>query len=342
MKKQISILLAMAMLVGILSGCGANGETKENTKTGENVVEETENTDEKVVINIADFKQYPATSQVIIADKQGFFEKELSGDNAEANVVKFLNGPAINEAYASGDVDFSPMGGLPTLSGINNTKGQTIVATDIENYGEALIVASDSEIENLEDLKGKKVGYGVGTSDQIVLDAVLEDAGLSLDDISTVNLPDQNDGISSLLAGEVDAFWTFEPYLSNYQVENGVKVIADNSSFADLVVFTVRTEFAEKYPELVVDLLRAIQDANEWIEEHPEEAVDVVAEETGSDRAGIEATYKSLKNTIVISDEDVKILNRTADFLKEDGVADDNFNVEDYIDTSFADKVLEK
>lgn len=336
MKKRLGLLITFVLMAVSLAGC-ADASTSD-TQTKE---EKTEKSDEKVVINIADFKQYPAASQIIIADKQGFFEKELEGDNAKANVVKFLNGPAMNEAFAAGDIDFAPMGIMPALSGINNTRGQTIIATDIENFGEGVIVPKDSDIEKIEDLKGKKVGYGVGTSDQIILGVLLEEAGLSIDeDISTVNLADQNDGITALLAGNVDAFFSIEPYLTTYIEEHGVKVIADNSGFASLVVFTARTEFAKEHPELVVDFLKAIRDANEWIEENPQEAVEIVAEETGSDKAGIRATYASLNNTLEISEDDLEIVERTVEFLKDGGNIDSDFEAKDYIDIGFVQKAL--
>lgn len=345
MKKKITaIFMAITVIAGLATGCGSSGaeETSAGRQAEADGTENAAASGDKIVINIADFKQYPATSQIIIADKLGFFEKELEGDNAEVNIVKFLNGPAINEAYAAGDIDIAPIGELPALTGINNTRKQKIIATDIENVSEGIIAKADSGIDSLEDLKGKKLGFAIGTADQLLLEVFLEEGGLTLEDVLPINLPDPVDKNNSLISGEVDAIISYEPYISALEKEIPIKTIADNSGYPVLVVFTARTEVLEEYPQVVVDVLKAVQDANDWIAENGEEAVSIVAEETGSDPEDIEATFAKLNNTLVLSEDAVKRLERAVKFLEESDIVDDSFVLTDYIDTSFADKALEK
>lgn len=358
-KRLAAIFMAAAVLTGLAAGCGSTGnqtktagqpadtqqEAADGTEEAAVVTEEaaeTEGAGEKIVINIADFKQYPATSQIIIADKQGFFEKELEGDHAEVNIVKFLNGPAINEAFAAGDIDIAPIGEFPALTGINNTRAQKIIATDIENVSEGIITRADSGINTLEDLKGKKLGFAIGTADQLLLEIFLEEGNLTIDDIQPINLPDPVDKNNSLISGAVDAIISYEPGTSTLQKEIDIKTVIDNSDYPVLVVFTARTEILDTYPEVVVDILKAIQDANEWIAKNPEEAVKIVSEETGIAAEDIKATFARLNNTLELDEAGVKRLERAVEFLAESDIVDESFVLKEYIDTSFADRALEK
>lgn len=346
MKKQISILLALGMLVGMLAGCGASEKTKEadvaaeETNT-ENVSQDT-GVEEKITIHIADFKEYPAVSQMIIAQEEGIFDEVFADSDYEVVVDKFLNGPAINEGFTAGAVDIAPIGEMPSISGINNTKSQKIIGNVIYNYGINLIITGDSDITDVKDLEGKKIGYTVGNASQMYLQAVLNDAGLTLDDILTVNLTDPTDRVTALNSHEVDAIVELEPFVTQSIKEYGLKVLVDGSDHPSLVLFVARDEIIENHPNAVKLFFEAIQKANEWIEDNPEEAVAIVKEETGVDQEAIEATFSNVTNNLVLNDNDISWLQNSVDYLKNEDSIDENFVLEDYIDTSLLEEFLEK
>ncbi|MCC5643010.1 ABC transporter substrate-binding protein [Nostoc sp. CHAB 5824] len=54
--------------------------------------------------------------------------------------------------------------------------------------GSAIIVLKDSPIKTLADIKGKKVAYSRGTAQTFFVVKALEQAGLTISDIQSVNL----------------------------------------------------------------------------------------------------------------------------------------------------------
>ena len=66
-----------------------------------------------------------------------------------------------------------------------------------------LLVLADGPIQSIADLKGRTVGYSVGGFEDALLGAMLERHGLSIDDVTLVNV---NFSLSpSILSGQVDA-----------------------------------------------------------------------------------------------------------------------------------------
>ncbi len=77
------------------------------------------------------------------------------------------------------------------------------IATIAETPLNALVVLKDGPVKSIADLKGKTVGFSVGGFEDAVLAAMLKTQGLSLSDVTLVNV---NFALSpSLFAGKVDA-----------------------------------------------------------------------------------------------------------------------------------------
>lgn len=112
--KLITIVLAVALVINTLVGCGSK-ENAEKSNTTENVaqeqkVEETEdntlekNLGETVKIRVR-FPTFPDTASLFVAWQEGFFEEVFKDDNVEVVPLDFPNGPAMNEAFLAGELD---------------------------------------------------------------------------------------------------------------------------------------------------------------------------------------------------------------------------------------------
>jgi TRAP transporter TAXI family solute receptor len=69
-----------------------------------------------------------------------------------------------------------------------------------------LIVRNDSPIKSVKDLKGRSVSYGYSSQEviRILLDALLANAGLTVNDMRPVMVPNLIRGIDELVSGRVD------------------------------------------------------------------------------------------------------------------------------------------
>ena len=96
-------------------------------------------------------------------------------------------------------VSYQPQLHLLVEQGVPITRVGTLVATPLNS----LVVLEDGPIKSIGDLKGATVGFSVGGFETAVLGAMLAQEGLSIDDVSLVNV---NFALSpSIYSGRVDA-----------------------------------------------------------------------------------------------------------------------------------------
>ncbi|MEI8632554.1 ABC transporter substrate-binding protein [Vibrio sp. PP-XX7] len=88
---------------------------------------------------------------------------------------------------------------------------KVVMLLDQSETADALMVSPS--IHSLKDLKGKQVAYEEGTTSDILLHSALSSVNMTLKDIVPVPMPASNAG-SALIAGQVPAAVTYEPYLT--------------------------------------------------------------------------------------------------------------------------------
>lgn len=203
MKKLISLLIALTMLFA-LAACGGQPEAPAATATpgaGQttpdlgNVVETEDLTwgltpfDETQTLRIGFFTGSPLSYPFLFADKLGVFEAL----NVELEYVNFTGGPAMMEANAEWDIGSCGLGGLA-----NGLYGYDFSLVDITDYEENLAIfaregsALAEDPENPENWKGITAVYPAGTTAQAVLAKYLNNIGLTLADIESVNMDNAN------------------------------------------------------------------------------------------------------------------------------------------------------
>jgi putative hydroxymethylpyrimidine transport system substrate-binding protein len=141
----------------------------------------------------------PDHAPLIVAQARGFFADE----GLEVEFVEPADPNDPPKLVAAGQaplaVSYQPQLHMQAAEGLPVARVATLVATPLSS----LVTLADSGIESLADLKGKTVGYSVGGFEDALLGAMLEDAGLSLDDVELINV---NFSLSpALLSGQVDA-----------------------------------------------------------------------------------------------------------------------------------------
>jgi len=140
------------------------------------------------------------------------------------------------------------------------------------------VVAADSPIASLADLRGRKIAVTKGTDPYFFLLRSLREAGLSASDVEIINLQ-HADGKVALERGEVDAWAGLDPHMAQTELEQGSKLIYRNPGFNTYGFLNARTAFLEAYPEYTSRVLDAYERARRWIIDNPEEAAQILAEE---------------------------------------------------------------
>jgi NitT/TauT family transport system substrate-binding protein len=122
-------------------------------------------------------------------------------------VVPMTDSTAIKNAVVNGDVEFGVLGIPSVLAGISQNEDIKVIASAAD--GGTGIVGNE-EIQDVEELSGKKVGYVPGSSQEILLRQTLAQAGMDADtDVELVNIgfADMPDALER---GDIDAFSSAE------------------------------------------------------------------------------------------------------------------------------------
>lgn len=212
----------------------------------------------------------PDHAPVIVAAEKGYFKD--AGLSVE--IVPPSDPSAPPRLVAAGQADLA-ISYQPSLhqqvdAGLPLVRIGTLVETPLST----LVALADGPIKSIADLKGKKVGFSVGGFEDAILGEMLKSAGLSLSDVTLINV---NFALSpALLSGQVDAvigaYRNFEltqlrlegrEGLAFYPEENGVPV------YDELIFIAKGTDRAD--PRLK-KFLAAIEKATIYLTNHPDDA----------------------------------------------------------------------
>lgn len=335
MKKFILVLLTLSLAVLAVTGCGSNqSQQSENQST-----EVSANRDDGAVLRIA-AQPYSLFASVYVAHELGYIQEELDKIGASYDFIEFQSGPLVNEAIAAGEADLGFMADLPAI--IAKSSGQDIEVTAGLGYGEkstAVLVSPDSDIQSIADLKGKKIAYIVGSYNQHLLALLLNQEGLTLDDVETVNLAN-GDHATVLANGDVDASVTCEPFVSKFVEEGSARVLADGTGIkkSNMINYFVKS-YADEHPLVVEAYIRALDRADEYIASNFAEAAALTADNFGIDAALNEKVMSNLVFTTELTEDDINEINSVKNFSVEYDIIQNDFDINDFITTKYLDAV---
>lgn len=148
---------------------------------------------------LLDWFTNPDHGPLFVAQERGYFKD--AGLEVVLQAPVDPNDPPKLVAARNYDlaVSYQPQLHLQVNEGLPLVRIATLVATPLNS----IVVLKDGPVQSIADLKGKRVGFSVGGMEDALLGAVLGKYGMTMDDISLVNV---NWSLSpSLIAGKVDA-----------------------------------------------------------------------------------------------------------------------------------------
>ena len=207
-----------------------------------------------------------------LAKEAGLFEK--NGLDVE---IKKIPQKDRHLAIASGDIQCAATT-VETFM-IWNAAGvpiKQLFQLDMSYGADGMAVRND--IASIADLKGKTVAASApGTSPYFVLAWMLNENGLTLDDVTVVNL-EPSAAAQAFVAGQNDAAMTYEPYLSTVRDNpDAGKIIATTLDYPIVMdTFGCTPEFIEANPDAVKALAKSYYDALAMIESDKDKAFEIM------------------------------------------------------------------
>ena len=289
----------------------------------------------------------------LIMKNQKFLENELESEFPDKKFeIEWQNaqsGPPLTNNMIAGKLQFAVMGDMPVLT--NGEKGETqqnysSVFLGFDGKGkdgknQAILVPTDSEIENVSELVGHQVATPVGSSAHRMLLDELNKNGIA--DETEIISQDATVGLSNIKQNKVTAFAIWEPFasLAEEQGYGRVLVNGDDTEVDYLDGIVADKNWVEKNKEYTICFMKALVRSHEFIKENPEKAAEIFAEESGYDLSVCEKMVENITFEAIIYDRDRDTLESSKEFLKELGSIKD-VDLDQFIDDSYLRKAYEE
>ncbi|HTO67483.1 MAG TPA: ABC transporter substrate-binding protein [Bradyrhizobium sp.] len=282
-------------------------------------------------------------------------EKYLPTSGKYANIKfeiewqNFTSGPPVTNAMMANKLQFGMMGDYPLIvNGFtfeNNPESKSrliaVAAYSLSGSGNGIVVHKDSPYYDLADLKGKLVSVPFGSAAHGMVLKAMQDRGYPSDFFQLVSQSPEV-GSTNLQEKKIDAHADFVPFAELLPFRGFARKIFDGveTNLPTWHGVVVRTDFAEKYPEVVVAYAKALIAANQWLRADPKLAAEKIQEWTGINKevvyiflgpGGNMTTDPTIKPTLIDAAEtDVKVL-QTLGRMKE-------FDPKKWVDDSYIRK----
>lgn len=285
-----------------------------------------------------DYAYYAPTSLVV--KEQKLLEKALP--KTEIKWV-FSQGSNRSLEYLNSDsIDFSSTAGL--AAALSRANGSPIKTVYIQSQPEwtALVVAKNSTIKSIQELKGKKIAATKGTDPFLFTLQALETAGLSKKDVQLVHLQ-HPDGKTALDRGQVDAWAGLDPLMAAAQIQSGARLLYRNVGFNSFSVLSTKEKFAKQSPEAIEAVIKAYEQARKWAKANPDQLAELLAREAKLpiavaklqlSRTNFEQSIPTIKH--------INALKKSGTILTEENLVRKNTNVNQVIDQLFDAKYAQK
>lgn len=202
------------------------------------------------------------------ARQLGYIDEELEKVGYKAEYVPFgQGGTAVNEGLASEQIDYAFMGDAPEVIAKSNGLDVQLVASLNSEAVMGLFVGTNSGIESVKDMKGKKVVIAYGTVTHKHLVDILNENGLTIDDVNVIN--DIGNAAALVSSGEADALVLTGQGVYTFQANGIGKVIestVDNPDGSAQFFAMARTKYLSENPETAKAINKALIRTKEYVE----------------------------------------------------------------------------
>lgn len=324
MRRLLTPLAALALLTP-LAACGGDDDSGDGGGggAGEEVRELRVG-----VIPIVD------VAPIYLGVEQGFFEER----GMDIELVPGSGGAAAVPGVVSGDYDFSFGNVTSVLLAGSEGLPLRMVANGVATTGDAetdfsgVVVPGDSAIQDASGLQGQTVAVNnLKNIGEVTIRKAIEDAGGDPSDVNFVELPFP-EMPAALQAGNIDAAWVVEPFLTVSRNQGARSVLAPFAEpIEDLTVAVYFTteQMLQEDPELVDEFQAAMEESLTYAQENPDEVRRIILTYTQVPPEAAEA----IALPSFPQDINVESVETVAELMAEFGITPEQADVDSLIAT---------
>ncbi|MCJ2035646.1 sulfonate ABC transporter substrate-binding protein [Methylobacterium sp. J-068] len=225
---------------------------------------------------------YQKYGTLVLLKGKGLLEQRLKPLGYRVTWAEFPSGPPLMEALNAGAVDLGSAGEAPPIFGQAASPDLLYVAHEpAAPKGEAILVAKDSPIKTVADLRGKKIALNKGSNVHYFLVRALERAGVPYDAV-TLNFLAPADGAAAFARGAVDAWVIWDPYLASGERSTGGRILVDGTDLVPNRQFYLSTRaFTAANGPALDATLAAIGEIDAWAKDNTDAVATELAPSVG-------------------------------------------------------------
>jgi len=262
---------------------------------------------------------------------KGIIQEELKKHGVtEVRLVGFPNGPDQSESLISGRIDFGSLGDTPAiLARSTGAKSRLIAQVSTDSIG--YLIGKKDGPKTVRDLQGKTIATQKGSFMHRYLVGLLEKEGVT--DYKLVHML-RPDGEAALARGEVDAM-TNSGVNALKLIDQGFIHIDDATKHPELYgtsVTVASEDFLKRFPDFPRVWNEIRLKALEDLLQHEEEYYELVARiQNATPELVKQVSPVSIIKDTPFTEEGLALLESTKDFLVKEKLADNDFEIEEWI-----------
>jgi ABC-type nitrate/sulfonate/bicarbonate transport system substrate-binding protein len=257
----------------------------------------------------------PVFSAYYVAQQEGIFKKHgldvriNTGPSGSAMVSFLINGQ-IESAFGSE---------IAGVSNHNLDPNVVVVAQATRLVRWIAIVGRN--MDNLDQLKGKKIGVARGSGGEVFWLALIDKLKLNAADYTVVNV-EAPEMVAALERGDIDAYAVWEPWVTRgLAAVKNTKVLKDQENILEQGVYIyMNLGWIKKNPEQAEGFVRALIEATDLINRDRKRAAKDVSDFLKSlDPPLVEQLMTKLTFDMELSDTSIAMLKLAESQLKQQG-----------------------
>ncbi len=258
-------------------------------------------------ITIGNAQTLECDTLIYIAEDQNFF----AGNGLNVTIRNYTSGMEAVNAIFNGEVDLAATAEFPLVKKVlNQEKISAIVSID-KSQLQDLIGRKDRGIENVSDLRGKRIGVTLGTIAQFYLGRFLMLHSINLQDVTIVNI-NPSESVDALTKGDVDAIIIWQPYANAIEnaLGNNAAIWPVQSSQETYIVEVAKNDWIARHPDAVRRYVNALAQAEDYFVRHPAQTKSMMQKKLNYTNAYMAAVWDknqfslSLDQSLVTAMED--------------------------------------
>lgn len=333
MKKLIALGLAACMAFSLAGCSGSTSKETEAASTAETTAaasteaetsaaaSDTATSIDKLTVT---YVTSPLNVPTIIEKDQGIFEKELG---VPVEYAELTSGADQTQALASGDVQvLYAVGATSVILSAANGADIKVLNMYSRSPKAFCMYSKDETLTTPESLKGKTIAGPTGTNLHELLVSYLAQADMTLDDVNYVNMtiPDAKAGLDG---GSVDVALIAGATAYNAE-QQGYHLVADGEGLISALIAVATTQkFYDEHPDVIEKLNAAQDEIASYMADSQDETMETVAAALDLDVDAVKEMYSYYDFSTEITDADKEGFQKTADFMYESGMIENELDV---------------